>query len=143
MLKYLIVVILLGHGFIVAAQSGGNFGSGSSQLVNPTWLNWWPTTLGRSWFLAAFKLEGTLVDKVFGLLWLASGLCIIAAALGILGFVIPRELWRTLAVVGASGSLIMLVLYLHPFYIVGILLDIVILVALLWARWPPKLLIGA
>jgi hypothetical protein len=143
MLKYLIAVILVGHGFIVAAQSGSNFGSGNSQIVNPTWLSWWPSTLGHSWFLAAFKLEGTLIDKVFGLFWLASGLCIIAAALGILGFIIPKDLWRTLAIVGASGSLVMLVLYLHPFYIVGTLLDIVILVALLWAKWPPDLLIGA
>jgi hypothetical protein len=143
MLKYLIAAILFGHGFIVAAQSGGNFGRGSSLIVNPAWLSWWPTALGRSWFLAAFKLEGTLIDKVFGLLWLASGLCIIAAALGILGFIIPKDLWRTLAIVGASGSLVMLALYLHPFYIVGILLDIAILVALLWLKWPPELLIGA
>ena len=143
MLKYLIAVILLGHGFILAAQSGSNFGSTNSQIVNPTWLSWWPTTLGHSWFLAAFKLEGTLIDTVFGLLWLASGLCIIAAALSIVGFIIPKDLWRTLAIVGASGSLVMLVLYLHPFYIVGILFDIAILVSLLWAKWPPESLIGA
>jgi hypothetical protein len=143
MLKNLIAVILIAHGLIVAAQSGGSFGSGNSQLVNPRWLSGWPTTLGHSWFLAAFKLEGTLVDKLFGLIWLASGLCIAAAALGILGFIIPKELWRTLAIFGASGSLVMLVLYLHPFYIVGVLVDIAILAALLWAKWPPESLIGA
>jgi type IV secretory pathway VirB6-like protein len=143
MLKYLIAVILIGHGFIVSAQSGSNFGSGNSQIANPSWLSWFPMTLGRSWFLTNFKLEGTFVDKVFGLIWLASGLCIVAAALGILGFIVPRELWRTLALYGASGSLIMLLLYLHPFFIIGILLDVAILVALLWAKWPPEILIGA
>ena len=36
------------------------------------------------------------------------------------------------------------VLYLHPFYMVGVLVDIAILVALLlWARWPPVGVIGA
>ena len=143
MLKYLIAVILIGHGLIVGAQSLGNFGGGSSQPANPAWLSWWPTTLGRSWLLAALKLEGTLIDKVFGLFWLASGLCIVAAALGILGFIIPRELWRTLAICGASGSLIMLLLYFHPFLIVGILLDVVILSTLLWTKWTPEALIGA
>ena len=143
MLKYLIAVILIGHSFIVSAQSGSNFGSGNSQIANPSWLSWFPMTLGRSWFLTTFKLEGTFVDKVFGLIWLASGLCIVAAALGILDFIVPRELWRTLALYGASGSLIMLLLYLHPFFIIGILLDIAILVALLWAKWPPEILIGA
>jgi hypothetical protein len=142
MLKYLITVILVGHGFIVAAQSGSNFSSGNSQVVNPTWLSWWPTTLGQSWLLTAFKLEGTLVDKIFGLLWLASGLCIVAAALGILGFIVPKDWWQTLAAIGAACSLAMLVLYLHPFYIVGILLDIAILVTLLWAKWPPELFIS-
>ena len=126
----------------MAAQSGSSFGSGNSQIVNPLWLSWWPTTLGHSWFLTALKLEGTMVDKVFGLLWLASGICIIAAALGILGFIIPKELWQTLAILGTSGSLVMLVLYLHPFFIVGILLDIAILVALLWTKWPPETLLG-
>ena len=112
MLKYLLAVILIGHGLIVAAQSGGSFGGGKSPVLNPSWLSWWPTTLGRSWFLAVFKLDGTLVDKVFGLLWLAAGLCIVAAALGMLGFIIPKELWRTLAITGASASLVMLVLWL-------------------------------
>ena len=142
MLKYLIAVILMGHGLIVGAQSLGNVG-GSSQSPNPAWLSWWPTTLGRSWFLTTLKLEGTFIDKVFGLFWLASGLCIVAAALGVLGFIIPNTLWRTLAIYGASGSLILLLLYLHPFFIVGILVDVAILVALLWAKWPPATLIGA
>jgi hypothetical protein len=143
MMKYLIAVIILGHGLIVAAQSGSNFGSGKSQLANPAWLSWWPTTLGHSWFLAAFKLEGTILDKVIGLLWLVTGVCIVAAALGILGFIIPRELWRPLAICGASGSFILLLLYLHPFFIIGILMDVAIMSALLWAKWPPETLIGA
>jgi hypothetical protein len=143
MLKYLLAVILIGHGFIVIAQSRGNFGNGNSQIANPSWLSWFPFPLGRSWFLAAFKLEGTLVDRVFGLIWLASGLCIVASALGILGFIVPRELWRTLAIYGAAGSLIMLLLYLHPFFLIGILLDIAILATLLWTKWPPETLIGA
>jgi len=100
-------------------------------------------TLGRSWLLAAFRLEGTLIDKVFGLIWLVSGLCIVAAALGILGFIVPTDLWRTLAIYGASGSLIMLLLYFHPFFIVGILIDVAILVTLLWTDWLPKSLMDA
>ncbi len=142
MVKYLIAVVLIVHGFIVCAQSLSNFKDGSSQPGNPSWLGWWPTTLGRSWFLINLKLEGTLVDKIFGLIWLASGICIIAAALGVFGFVIPNTLWRTLAIYGASGSLIMLFLYLHPLFIIGILVNIGILVSLLCAKWPPVTLIG-
>ena len=131
MLKYWIAVILFGHGFIVGAQSLGNFGSGSSQPTNPTWLSWWPNTLGRSWLLEILNLEGTLVEKVLGLLWLATGLCIMGAAFGVLGWAIPGPLWRTLAIIGAAGSLIAFALYLHPFFVIGILVDAAILVALL------------
>jgi len=135
MSKYMIGAILLGHGFIVGAQSLGGFGGGSSQPVNPNWLSWWPTTLGRSWFLSLLNLEGSLIDKVFGLFWLAPGVCLVAAALGVFGYFIPDTAWRTLAIYGASGSLIMLLLYLHPLFIIGILVDIAILIAL------PKLLL--
>jgi hypothetical protein len=142
MVKYLIAIVLFVHGFIVCAQSLSNFKGGSSRPANPSWLSWWPITLGRSWLLTTLKLEGMLVDKVFGLLWLASGICIIAAALGVLSFIVPNTLWRTLAIYGASGSLIMLFFYLHPLFIIGILADIGILVALLCAKWPPVTLIG-
>lgn len=136
MLRYLIGAILLGHGLIITAQSIGNLRAISSQPPNPVWLGWWPTRLGQSWLLAALSLEGTLVDRAFGLLWLASGGCLVAAALGVLGWIVPASLWRTLAVYGASGSLVMLLLYLHPMFVIGLLVDLGILAALLWANWP-------
>jgi hypothetical protein len=132
--QYLIPLILLGHGLIVAAQSLGSFGSIASRPANPAWLRWWPTRLGQSWFLAHFKLEGTLMDKIFGLLWLASGLCIIAAAWGMLGLIIPNALSSSLAIYGATASLILLLLYFHPFFIIGILVDVTVLVVLLQVK---------
>jgi len=143
MLIYIVVAILTGHGLIVAAQSMSSFGLEKSHPANPSWLKWWPADLGRSWLLNALKLGGTGVEKALGGLWLAAGLCIVAAALGSLGFIIPQEAWLTLALLGTAGALLMLLLYLHPFYIIGFLLDIAILVSLLWAKWPPELFAGA
>lgn len=48
MSKYLIAFVLLGHGLIISAQSFGNFSREPAQIANPSWLDWWPTTLGRS-----------------------------------------------------------------------------------------------
>ena len=138
MLKYLIAILLIGHGLIVAAQAGGSFGSSGSSIANPAWLGGWPTRLGDSWLLGALKLDGTAVEKAFGLLWVVFGLCLVAAGLGIFGFVVPKEMWQTLAMIGASGSLAMLALYLHPFFIIGITVDVAILVSLIWTKWPAE-----
>jgi hypothetical protein len=50
---------------------------------------------------------------------------------GVIGFVVPAIWWRSLAVTGAVLSLVMLAIYLHPFYGIGIGACIVLLAALL------------
>ena len=64
-----------------------------------------------------------------------------AAGLGVLGFIVPTDWWRTLAIAGGAISLFMLVVYLHPLMILGTGLSIAILVALLWFHWPPTSLV--
>ena len=135
MFTFLIGSLLIVHGLIVAAQSFGNFGTGSS-ISNPSWLSWWPTALGQSWMLAALGLEQTVAQWLAGLFWLIGGALLIAAGLGVFGVVVPREWWRTLAVWGGAVSLAMLLLYIHPFYAIGTGSSLAILIALLWAHWP-------
>ena len=58
-----------------------------------------------------------------------------AAGLGIIGFLVPQTLWRSLALIGVAISLVMLAIYLHPFYGIGIGASIFLLAALLWKQW--------
>ncbi len=51
--------------------------------------------------------------------------------------------WRVLAVASALDSLLLLILYWHRLLEVGVLLNVAILVALLWAGWPPVELVGS
>ena len=51
--------------------------------------------------------------------------------------------WRVLAVASALDSLLLLILYWHRLLEVVVLLNVAILVALLWARWPPAELVGS
>jgi hypothetical protein len=44
-------------------------------------------------------------------------------------------LWRSLALIGVAISLVMLAIYLHPFYGIGIIASVVLLAALLWKQW--------
>jgi hypothetical protein len=134
-MKILIAVLLIVHGFIVASQSSSSFNPVGG-VVNPAWLNWWPSNLGQSWLLSPLGVERTLVAKAGGFLWLAAGIALLAAGFGVLGFIIPTAWWRSLALIGAAISLGMLAIYLHPLYGIGIGASSVLLAALLWRGWP-------
>ena len=139
-MKLLIGVLLIIHGLIVAAISAGSMNP-SSGLQNPSWLGWWPTNLGQSWLLSSTGLESShIVIRFLNLFTLAGGIALVAAGLGVLGFLIPAGWWPALAVAGAAISLCFLVIYLHPLYAIGISLNVAILVALVWAHWPPELI---
>jgi hypothetical protein len=56
---------------------------------------------------------------------------------------IGLEAWRVLAIASALDSLLLLILYWHRLLEVGVLLNVAILVALLWAGWPPAGLVGS
>lgn len=138
-MKFLISVLLMIHGLIVAGQSAGNFKpvTGPIGVENPAWISWWPTRLGQSWLLSSLGLENTSVIVVSGVLWLLSGVVLVAAGLGVLGFIVPAAWWRSLAVLGAALSLFMLLIYFHPLSIIGTASSLAVLVALLWVHWPP------
>lgn len=142
-MKILISVLLIIHGLIVAGQAAGSFGSTTpNEIQNPSFVSWWPVNMGRSWLFSWLGLEQTLgVYRIGGLLWLAGGIALVAAGLGVLGFIIPVDWWRNLAIGGGAVSLFMLAVYFHPMTIIGTASSMAVLVALLWARWPSPTLV--
>lgn len=138
-MRIVIIVLLLIHGLITAAQSGAGFNP-SAGVPNPAWLSGWPVNLGQSWLLEQLGLSKSALSTVAGVLWLAAGLCLVGAALGLMGFIIPTGSWRLLAGIGAGLSLVLFVVYAHPFFAVGIGANLAILLVLLWAKWPPDVL---
>jgi len=133
---------MLIHGLITLAQSPAGF-KPSEGVPNPGWLGWWPVNLGQSWLIEQFGLSKSAVGTVAGVLWLAAGLCLVGAALGLMGFVIPTGIWRLLACIGAGLSLVLFLVYAHPFFAVGIGANLAILLVLLWAKWPPPDVLGS
>lgn len=142
-MKLLISILLILHGLIVAGQAAGSFGSTiPNEIQNPSFVSWWPINMGRSWLFSWLGLEKTLgVYRIGGLLWLAGGIALVAAGLGVLGFIIPVDWWRNLAIGGGAVSLFMLAVYFHPMTIIGTASSMAVLVALLWARWPSPTLV--
>jgi hypothetical protein len=126
-------LVLVAHGLITTMIGFGSMSNPTSATMPaPSWLAWWPGTLGRSWAFDALHL-GSGLAVVGGLLWLAAGLSLLAAGLGWLGVPIVSSQWQILALIGAVLGLAALVLYFHPFYMVAIVIDVVI-VALVWGR---------
>ena len=134
-MKTIVGFLLIVHGFITAVQSTGSF-KPSGGVPNPTWLSWFPANLGQSWLLSRLGLEKSFIGSLMGVLWLAAGLALVAAGLGLLGFLVPTGMWRMLAGAGALVSLLCFVVYAHPFFAIGILADLAVLFLLLGARWP-------
>ena len=142
-MKLLIAAFLIIHGLIVAGQAAGSFGSTlPKEIQNPAFVNWWPVNMGRSWLLSSLGLNQTLaLYRVGGFLWLAGGIALVTAGLGVLGFIVPTGWWRELAIGGGAISLLMLLLYLHPLMLIGTASSLAVLISLLWAKWPPANLV--
>jgi hypothetical protein len=134
-MKILIAFLLILHGLIVIGQSSSSFNPVGG-VKNPAWLSWWPSNLGQSWLLSGLGIQHSVLARAGGALWLAAGIALVAAGLGVAGLVVPSTLWRSLALTGAIISLVMLIIYLHPFYGIGIGASIVLLAALVWEQWP-------
>jgi len=141
-MRIIVVILLLIHGLITSAQAKAGFNS-SEGAANPSWLSWWPVNLGQSWLLKQPGLAKSAVGTFVGVLWISAGLCLIAAALGLFGFIIPTNLWRLLAGLGAILSLGLFIFYAHPFYIIGIGANLAVLLILLWAKWPTPEMLGS
>jgi hypothetical protein len=141
-MKTLISVLLILHGLITSFQSAGSFNPGGG-VANPKWLSWWPAALGQSWLFPRLGVEKSLLSTFSGILWLVSGIMLIAAGMGLFGFIIPVAWWRVLAGVGAAVSLFLYIFYAHPFFLVGMGANLAILLILLWLKWPSVAMLGS
>ncbi len=141
-MRIIVVILLLIHGLITSAQAQTGFNP-SKGVANPSWLSWWPVNLGQSWLFKQLGLAKSVVGTFAGILWISAGLCLIAAALGLLGFIIPTNLWRLFAGLGAILSLVLFIFYAHPFYIIGMGANLAVLLVLLWVKWPTPEMLGS
>lgn len=137
-MKIIIALFLIAHGLVHA---------GLAAAPNPDVPDSKPgaffTSPERSWLLPKIGLSEAAVRWVGIILVAVATLGFVLAGLGIFGIPGLSAIWRTVAVISASVSLLLLVLFWHLWLIVGVLIDIAILVALLWANWPSVDLVGS
>lgn len=98
----------------------------------------WPFELGRSSLLSAVGWTASPAAlRLPGMALVAATIAGFAlAALGALG-VLPTWAWTAGVAVGAVASLVLLLAFFHPWLVLGIGIDVVLLWAVLVARWTP------
>ena len=96
----------------------------------------WPFDLGTSWLLRPVGVDTGLTPLLGLVLVVVTIAGLAAAALTVLGW-LPGSLWAPAAAIGAVGSLGLLLLFFHPWLVVGIAIDVALLWAVLVAGWQP------
>ena len=101
---------------------------------------WQPDQPDQSWLLGTLGLNQETIHAIANPLWVIALLGLIAA--GIVTMAIPGW-WRPVVIVAAALSLLVLALFYRPGVSIGVLVDVGVLVALLWAHWPTPEIVGA
>jgi hypothetical protein len=101
----------------------------------------------RSWLLT--PLLGEAVARFISIiLFVAALVGFLATALGVMGWLIPHDLWRTLALVSAVISLVAVVLFWNAFVtfipnkLGALAVNVATLVCLLGLKWPTEADLG-
>jgi hypothetical protein len=129
----LIGAFLVFHGLITTMIGVGSVARPNGPAMPmPAWLDWWPGPFGRSWVVDGFGL-GTAGAVAAGLVWLASGVVLVAAGAGYLGLGPFRDLWPALTVAGGGLGLLAVGLSFHPFYLAALVINLVVVI-LAWGR---------
>jgi hypothetical protein len=96
----------------------------------------WPFDLGYSPLLSPLGAGNELTRMVGLALVLVTVSGFALAALAAVG-VIPRELWQPAVLIGAIASIGVLGLFFHPWLVLGIVIDVVLIWTVTIAGWQP------
>ena len=134
-LRILISVLLVAHGI--------GHGLGILPLFGVTLT---PTHSPNSWLLTPL-LGAKISGIVESILFLGALLGFVGSGLALLGWLMPPSQWQPLAIGASIVSLIGLFLFPHALptmfnTVSAIIVDIAVLAARLWLRWPPALIDG-
>lgn len=138
MVKILFGLFLIAHGLVHAGLAAAPIPNDPESKPGAFF-----TAPARSWLLPQLGLGASAIQWFGIILVVLATAGFVLAGLGVLGVPGLNTIWRTVAVISSCLSLLLLILFWHPWLIVGVLIDIGLLIALLWAKWPPVDVIGS
>jgi len=96
----------------------------------------WPFALERSWALGGLGVDGD-VARMIGFALVAATLAGFALAAIVALGVLPAAAWPAAVALGAFSSMALLVLFFHPWLVLGLAIDLALLWAALVVGWDP------
>lgn len=136
-MKFIVALFLIAHGLVHAGLAAAPNPDDPDARAGAFF-----TSPGRSWLFHRLGSDQNIVQWIGVILVAIATVGFVLAGLGVFGVPGLEELWRSIAVVSSIFSLILLVLFWHPWLILGVVIDIAILVSLLWINWPTSDLLG-
>ncbi len=137
LIRTLIAIFLIAHGLVhfsltyVPTPKPG-------ELRTPFWPAWWRADTDPAWLVVKMGLSNQLVRGLGSALWIITLAGFSLAGLGLLGLPGLNQAWGVLATLGAVASLLLLGLYWHPWLVMGVAINLVV-IAGLWLHWPKSL----
>ena len=98
----------------------------------------WPFTLDRSWVLLRADTPAEVMRLIGLALTSVTFAAFTLAAMSIAG-VVPASLTAVALDLGAGSSIALLVLFFHPWLMLGLVIDITLLLAVTVAEWSPTI----
>jgi hypothetical protein len=129
-------LLLIAHGLVHASLNSVPYGPST-----PFWPSFWRAEAGHSWLLQGLGLGAEPNRIIGGLLLVIATLGFVLAGLALAGWLVPHTWWPMLGLVSAAASLLLFLLFPHPWLVVGLALSAGTVWAI-WARWPAGL-VGA
>lgn len=126
---FVVALFLVAHGLIHAS------------FVSPTppakaGAPQWPFDLAHSWLLSPIGLDAPVTRAIGIALVVAVVAAYAVAALAVVG-ILPASLVVPAVVLGSVASILMLAAYFHPWLVLGLVIDAVLLWAVLANGWRP------
>jgi hypothetical protein len=97
----------------------------------------WPFEMSKSWLVTNVGFSADLIRPIGTVLVAITVVVLLGAGLATLRVVVPHEWWQALVLTGAVASLITLALFFHPWLLLGVAIDAVLLYLVLINGWDP------
>ena len=97
----------------------------------------WPFAIEKSWLVTKLGVGVQVMQPVAVLLLTITVAALVGAGLAIIDLLVPSAWWPALVVTGAAASLLLLSLFFHPWLVIGVAIDVVLLYLVLVNGWDP------